>query len=140
MSSKDAIRSAIKDAHAVFLMTTPSYTDPSVDEEGTFGRNVTDVAKEVGVQHLIYSSLISASQASGGKLTHVTWFDRKAEVEHYIRESGVPATFLLPGYFMSNYITFQMMRKNEDGTYMLAYPVSAAAKFPLIDAAVDTGM
>lgn len=39
---------------------------------------------------------------------------------------------------MSNYI--QMMQKGEDGNYELFYPVDGQkAKFPLFDAAGDTG-
>lgn len=30
-------------------------------------------------------------------------FDAKAEVEEYVRELGIPATFFYPGTYMSNF-------------------------------------
>ncbi|KAH3161880.1 hypothetical protein KXW84_007658 [Aspergillus fumigatus] len=60
-------------------------------------------------------------------------------VEQYIRSTGVPATFVLPGYFMSNYPEVGMLRKGEDGVYNLAYPVGQNAKFPLVDIEADMG-
>lgn len=38
---------------------------------------------------------------------------------------------------MSNFT--QMLNRAEDGSYQLFYPVSNEAKFPLFDAAKDTG-
>jgi uncharacterized protein YbjT (DUF2867 family) len=68
----------------------------------------------------------------------VPHFDGKAEIERYIRASGVPCTFVLAGYFMTNYL--QMLKKGDDGTYQLFYPVDGAkARFPLFDPASDTG-
>jgi uncharacterized protein YbjT (DUF2867 family) len=80
---------------------------------------------------------LHVTKTTNGRLTHVPHFDGKADIEEYIRESGVPATFYLAGYFMSNFS--QMLQKGEDGSYSLAYPVGKDSKFPLIDAAEDTG-
>lgn len=100
---------------------------------------MTDVAKKVGVSHIIFSSLLHVTEATKGRLTHVPHFDSKANIEKYIRASGLGCTFVLPGYYMSNYTS--MMNKAEDGTYQLFYPVDGKkAKFPLFDAAKDTGM
>lgn len=131
LNSKESITSAIEGSHTVFLVTNYWETaDPKV--ELSQGKNVADVAKQVGVQHMIFSSLLNVTEASGGKLTHVPHFDGKAEIEQYIRKAGFPfTTFILPGYFMSNYQ--QMLQKQDDSTYMLAYPVSKESKFPLFD-------
>ncbi|GKT54061.1 NmrA family transcriptional regulator [Colletotrichum tofieldiae] len=40
---------------------------------------------------------------------------------------------------MSNFTALQMIRKDDDGVYTLAYPVSDSAKFPLIDTESDVG-
>lgn len=101
------------------------------------GKNVANAAKLAGISHLIFSSLISVSRATDGKLKNVLHFDGKAEIEEFIRGTGVPSTFFLPGYYMANYI--QLLNKNEDGSYTLAYPVSKDTKFPLLDAPADTG-
>ncbi|KAG7284370.1 hypothetical protein NEMBOFW57_010743 [Staphylotrichum longicolle] len=136
LSSKSSVVEAIKGSHTVFLVTNYwESKDPEV--EFSQGKNVADAAKECGVSHLIFSSLLNVTETSGGRLTHVPHFDAKAKIEKYIVSTGIPCTFVLPGYFMSNYP--QMLRKGEDGSYTLAYPVSPQAKFPLLDAANDTG-
>lgn len=120
----------------MFLVTN-YWESKSADTELAQGKNVADAAKESGVSHLIFSSLLNVTDASGGRLTHVPHFDAKADIEKYILSTGVPSTFVLPGYFMSNYLG--MFRKGDDESYTLAYPVSSQAKLPLLDAADDTG-
>jgi uncharacterized protein YbjT (DUF2867 family) len=99
---------------------------------------VADACKKAGVEHLIFSSLINTKEASNGRLPNISHFDGKAKIEEYIRSLGIPATFVLPGYYMSNF--FQTIRKNDDGSYALALPVSEdKAQLPLFDAAGDMG-
>ncbi|KAF1998824.1 NmrA-like family domain-containing protein [Amniculicola lignicola CBS 123094] len=136
MNSKESIIKAIKGSDAVFLVTNYWETaDPKV--ELAQGKAVADAAKEVGVSQLIFSSLLNVTKISNGKLPHVLHFDGKAEIEEYIRKTGITCTFVLPGYYMSNYKT--MLQKGEDGNYSLAYPVSEKAEFPLFDTAEDMG-
>jgi uncharacterized protein YbjT (DUF2867 family) len=137
LNSKESLQAALKDSHTVFLVTN-YWESANPDIEITQGKNVADVAKEVGVQHLIFSSLLNVTKTSKGRLTHVPHFDGKADVEQYIRDSGVPATFYLPGYFMSN--LEMMLQKGQDGTLTWALPIGKDAKFPLIDIKADTGM
>ncbi|KAJ5892944.1 hypothetical protein N7504_009635 [Penicillium tannophilum] len=139
MNSKESLIKAIQGSHSVFLVTTPAWGVAGSDAELVHGKNVADVAKEAGVQHLIFSSLLDVTKESGGRLKHVPHFDQKAHVEQYIRSIGVPATFVLPGYFMNNYTSFGMLRKGDDGVYTLAYPVGKDAQFPLVDIASDLG-
>ncbi|KAK6213096.1 NmrA family transcriptional regulator [Colletotrichum tabaci] len=139
LSSADSVAAAIAGSHTVFLVTSPNFFNPSASPELAHGKIVADAAAAAKVQHLIYSSLLHVTKETEGRLSHVTHFDQKADVETYIREKAIPSTFVLPGYFMSNFTVSQMLRKGEDGAYTLAYPVSAEARFPLIDAEADTG-
>ena len=134
MNSVESIAPAVEGAHTVFLVTN-YWESTSKDVEYSQGKNVADTANAAGVSHFIFSSLVHVTEVTGGRLSHVPHFDGKAEVEKYIRQIGIPATFVLPGYFMSN---LRQMRKGEDGVYTLAFPVSNAAQFPLFDPA-DTG-
>lgn len=132
LNSQDSIREAVKGSHTVFLATvTADFTAELVQ-----GKNVTDTAKVAGVSRLIFSSLLSVREITDGALTHVLNFDTTAEIEKYIRESGVPATFYIPGSFMTNYIP--QLQKAPDGSITLSYPVSKDTRFPLIDIAEDT--
>ncbi|KAM0324800.1 hypothetical protein ACHAQA_007766 [Verticillium albo-atrum] len=139
LSSAESVAAAIAGSHTVFLVTSPNFFNPSASPELTHGKIVADAAAAAKVQHLICSSLLNVTKETEGRLGNVVHFDQKAQVEAYIREKSIPSTFILPGYFMSNYTVSQMLRKTEDGSYNLAYPVSAEAQFPLIDAEADTG-
>ncbi|KAF2188544.1 NAD(P)-binding protein [Zopfia rhizophila CBS 207.26] len=117
MNSRFSLADVIRGSHTVFLAAS-------------------EYDIEVGVQYMIFSSLLHVTKTTSGRLTHVPHFNGKADIEEYIRESGLPATYYPPGYPMSNFI--QMLRKEKDGFYTLAYPVEKDAKFPLIDIAEDT--
>lgn len=136
LNSKDSILSAIKGSHSVFLVTNYwESANPKI--EISQGKAVADAAKEAGVQQIVFSSLLNVTKITDGRLSHVVHFDGKAEIEEYIRSTGLLATFVLPGYYMTNYK--QMLRKGDDGSYSLAYPISKDAKFPLFDTAADMG-
>lgn len=76
---------------------------------------------------------------TGGKFPNVEHFDSKAAVEEYIREIGIPATFFMPGYFMSNFpgASFRQLPPSNDWT--IALPMPAETPIPFLDAAGDTG-
>ena len=65
-------------------------------------------------------------------------FDSKAAVEQYIKGIGIPATFFMPGFFMSNVESFirQMPPSND---WVLALPMDPDTPIPLFDATGDTG-
>lgn len=137
MNSVESLTNALKGTHTVFLVTN-YWETANGDIEYSQGKNVTDVAKNIGVYHIIFSSLPHVTEATNGRLSHVPHFDSKANIEKYIKESGLQCTFVLPGYYMSNFM--QMFRKGENGVYQLFLPVDRQkAKFPLFDAAQDTG-
>ncbi|KAK0740162.1 hypothetical protein B0T18DRAFT_439946 [Schizothecium vesticola] len=141
MGSGPSLAAALKGAHTVFLVTVPdmvSGATPGTETE--HGKNVADAAKNAGVKHLIFSSLINVTDASGGKLPHVAHFDRKADVEKHIRTEGIPATFIQPGYYMTNFTDLGLLRKSEDASYTLAGPTSPTkAQMPLFFAGDDMG-
>lgn len=69
---------------------------------------------------------------TNGKLPNVYHFDSKAIVEDYVRELGIPATFFLPGFYMSNIPGNMMRQLPPDNAWTLALPVPETAPFPLI--------
>ncbi|TRM61225.1 hypothetical protein BD626DRAFT_631771 [Schizophyllum amplum] len=137
LNDKDSLRAVIKGAYAVFSITN-FWEYFNMEIEVKQGKNVADVSKEEGVQHLIWSSLLSVNKHTSGKLSKVYHFDGKAEVEEYIRALGIPATFFLAGAYMSDY-PGSLLRQMPDGKWGLALPVPADAQFPLIDIEHDTG-
>jgi len=75
---------------------------------------------------------------SGGTLKEVSHFDSKAHIEEYIRKIGAPATFFLPGFYMSN-LSGGMMRADSDGNWAFSLPIPKDSPIPLFDASGDTG-
>lgn len=137
MSDKVSVTEALRGSDTVFLVTN-YWESAKYDVEFGQGKNVADASKELGVQHLIFSTLLHVGKVTNGRLAHVPHFEAKADIEEYIKKIGVPASFYLPGYFMSNFK--QSVQKGQDGSLSFAFPVSKDAKFPLIDIAEDTGM
>ncbi|POR33138.1 NmrA-like family domain-containing protein 1 [Tolypocladium paradoxum] len=139
MSSVQAAAPAVEGAHTVFLVTN-FWESMSTDTEVAQGKAVTDASKAAGVKHLIFSSLINTTEASKGRLPNISHFDGKARIETYIRGSGVPGTFVLPGMFMSGFAG--MIRKQDDGSYSINIPEGVSvdnARTPLFDAVADAG-
>lgn len=139
MSSVEAVAPAVEGAHTVFLVTN-FWESMSAATEVAQGKAVADASRAAGVRHLVFSSLINTTAASGGRLPNISHFDGKAAIEAYIRGSGVPGTFVLPGMFMSGFVG--MIRKQGDGSYGLNIPEGVSvdnARTPLFDVAADTG-
>lgn len=139
MLSKASVRDALKGSHTVFLMTAPVINQ--WDLEKAQGKNVADVCEELGVEHLIFSSLLSIAELTNGRRTSVHPTEAKAEVERYIRAKNIPSSFVLTGVFMHNFVLppWANFRKGEDGTLVWTIPGSSEAKIPLIDNEKDVG-
>ncbi|KAJ2997917.1 hypothetical protein NUW58_g495 [Xylaria curta] len=92
LEDKDSLVKAIAGSDTVFAVTNYwEKLDAKLEEQQ--GRNIADAAKETGVKHLIWSSLLDITKLSNGKLSRVYHFDSKAHVEEYVRALGIPATF-----------------------------------------------
>ncbi|KAL8726782.1 MAG: hypothetical protein Q9181_005921 [Wetmoreana brouardii] len=137
INSKEQIKAALHGAYAVFAVTNYwEKMDAELEEQQ--GRNIADLAKESGVQHLIWSSLLNVKNLTNGKFPNVEHFDSKAAVEQYIREIGVPATFFMPGFFMSNFEGF-IRQSPPNNDWSLPLPMPPDTPIPCFDAAGDTG-
>jgi uncharacterized protein YbjT (DUF2867 family) len=114
-----------------------------------------DASKAAGVERFIWSTLPNVSKETHGDLTAVKHFDSKAAVEEYIRSIGQPASFFMPGLFMSYPLpSFKKVRilshapliqytntfQNDEGVYTWTTPLAPEAKIPLFDPASDTGL
>ena len=75
---------------------------------------------------------------TNGVLSKVHHFDSKATVEEYIRGLGIPATFFLAGFYMSNFLEPSFAAAS-GSTWTLALPMPDDAPIPLFAAEHDTG-
>ncbi|KAI0443257.1 NMRAL1 protein [Xylaria telfairii] len=135
LDNKESLLKAVAGADTVFAVTNYwEKLDMALEEQQ--GRNIADASKEAGVKHLIWSSLLNVTKLSGGKLARVYHFDSKAHVEEYIRSIGVPATFFMPGFYMSNIPGGMLSKRGENWVFSL--PIASTSPIPLYNPA-DTG-
>jgi hypothetical protein len=76
---------------------------------------------------------------SKGVLSKVHHFDSKAHIETYVRQAGLPATYFMPGFYMSNLPGGMFRQIPPINDWALALPVPGTSPIPLLDTAKDTG-
>ncbi|KAI1744941.1 NmrA-like family-domain-containing protein [Xylaria scruposa] len=128
---------AVAGSHAVFAITN-FWEKASATVEISQGKAIADAAVAAGARQIIWSSLPSVSEMTGGRITSMKHFDSKAEVEKYIRTLNIQSMFFMPGWFMQNYLRIMRPKLGDDGTYVLAQPFEPTSRLPLIDIQ-DTG-
>ncbi|MEJ2252372.1 MAG: NmrA/HSCARG family protein [Candidatus Lokiarchaeota archaeon] len=104
----DSVREAMRDVDAVFLMGTSMEGGPKAEIKQ--GITVADIAKDLDLKHLVYSSVASANKSTG-----VPHFDSKFEIEKHIRDIRIPHTIIRPVSFMENFIATWNLKKLKDG-------------------------
>lgn len=132
------LKNALKGAYAVFAVTN-YWESKSADVEMKQGKAMADAAKDAGVQHFVWSSLLNVTDLSNGVLSKVHHFDSKAKIEDYIRASGLPATYFLPGFYMSNLPGGMFRQAPPNNDWTLALPIPGSTPVPLLNTAGDTG-
>lgn len=127
--------------HTVFAMTTPAFGPDALDVEFNNTKRIVDVAVEKGAQYIIFSTLSSVTEISGGKYTKTTPFDAKAKAEQYIRGLSAPSAFYSPGSFMENFNSqpFWAPQQAPNGAWVVSTHMSPTTRLPLIDAVGDSG-
>ncbi|KAG1753605.1 uncharacterized protein EDB91DRAFT_407413 [Suillus paluster] len=101
----DSLKQVLSGVEAVYGVT--DYYDPKNSAQGhnsemLLGKNLVDAAKATHVKYFIWSSLPHCTKVSNGKYLNVHHFDNKANVEDYLRDSGVPHSILHNGWFSEN--------------------------------------
>jgi uncharacterized protein YbjT (DUF2867 family) len=138
MLNRASLSTALAGVHTVFAMTAPFL---SPDIEYNIVKTIADIAVEKDAEYIIFSTLPSVHELSGGKYTKVTPFDTKAKAEQYIRGLPIRSAFCSLGSFMENFQsqTFLAPRKADDGTWVVALHVALNIQWPLMNAVRDTG-
>ncbi|KAH0506378.1 NmrA-like family domain-containing protein 1, partial [Microtus ochrogaster] len=116
-----SVEEALKGAHGAFVVTN-FWDHLSKEKEVCQGKLVADIAKRLGLKHVVYSGLENVDRLSGGKLK-VLHFDGKGEVEEYFWSIGVPMTSVRLAAYFENFLTVWKPVKSPDGYYTLALPM-----------------
>ncbi|KAG1862807.1 hypothetical protein DFJ58DRAFT_227418 [Suillus subalutaceus] len=108
----NSLKQALSGVEAVFGIT--DYYDPKNFAQGhnsemLLGKNLVDAAKAMDVKYFIWSSLPHCTRVSNGKYPNVYHFDNKANVDDYLRDSGVPHSILHTGWFSENVWNYNIL-------------------------------
>ena len=94
-----SIRRALEGIWGVF--SVQNFMETGYEGEIRQGKLLADAAKAAGIQHFVYSSVVSADRQTG--LPH---FESKWQIEQHIARSGLSHTILRPAFFMQNWYGF----------------------------------
>ena len=89
--------------------------------ERQHGTNLVDAVAEAKVPRFVFSTLPSANNITAGKIV-VPHLDIKAEIEQYARQRGLNAVYVNVASYYENFINFQMLQRQPDGTLAFGFP------------------
>lgn len=146
VDDKESLKKAFNGAYGVFCITF-FWEHFSPEKENENARAMAEAAAEVGVKHVVWSTLEDSREwvplnddrmpTLMGKYK-VPHFDAKGESNEYFVKSGVPYTLLLTSFYWDNFIHFGMgPQKGPDGNAGITFPMGDS-KLPGI-AAKDIG-
>lgn len=90
-----SLRRAMDGVDAVFAMGTPYEGGPRTEVEEV--RDIFDAAWDIGVGHIVYSSVASANDDTG-----IPFFESKNVLERELARRGLPFTVVAPVSFLEN--------------------------------------
>lgn len=132
VEDKESLKNAFKGVYGAFCVTF-FWEHFSTEKEKQHAKNMAEAAGEVGVQHVIWSTLedtrkwISINDDRMPTLQgvyKVPHFDAKGESNIYFKNSGVPYTLLYTSFYWENFIYFGMgPQKGPDGKYAITLPM-----------------
>lgn len=96
LSDRDDLVDILDGMDAVFGVT--DFWEHGYDAEVEQGVNLVEALEEVGVDHLVFSSVGGAERDTG-----IAHFESKREIEERIEQAGIPATIFRPVFFMQNF-------------------------------------
>ena len=132
VDDKQSIIAAFKGAYGAYCVTF-FWEHLSPVKENKQANNMAEAASEVGIKHVIWSTLedtrkwISLDDDRMPTLQEkykVPHLDSKGESNIYFEESGVPYTLLNTSFYWENFIYFGLgPQKGPDGKYSITFPM-----------------
>ncbi|CAI6298367.1 unnamed protein product [Periconia digitata] len=136
LEDRKFIDDLFKSAQYAFINTT------HWGDEVAVGRSLADAAKKAGIQHYIYSSMPDHSVFDQNWRPLPMW-SPKFTVEQYVRQIGLPATFVYCGIYHNNFtgLDFPLFRMEHqpDGSFVWKAPFHPDQKLPWLDSEHDVG-
>ncbi|KAM0299872.1 hypothetical protein HYE67_005830 [Fusarium culmorum] len=141
LADQASMKKALTGAQYFFFVTTPSWTATDLKPEYEIIKKTADTAVEAGIEYIIFSSLPSTSDISGGKYTANHPFDAKAEGEKYIRTLHIKKAFVRLAFFLENItqIPLWQPQKDTEGNWVMSLQLSSKTRLPWIDNGSNIG-
>ena len=125
LSRPETLAAAFKGAHGVFLVTNVWEQGANEVEQATAAVRA---AKDVGVKHVVWSTLPDVEAISGGRF-HVPHFTGKATVDRIVKEAGFANhTFVIAPFYYQNLIGVLAPQKQADGSASWALPLDPTVR------------
>lgn len=126
MSRPASLKNAFTGAEAVLVITNfYDLVDNSL-EEARQGCAMADLAKEVGVELFIWSSIPSALVRSGARYASNPLIENKSVVTRYLEYKNVPHVVVYVGWYYDNVVNWKALSKASDGSLELTQPLLKA--------------
>ncbi|KZF20144.1 NmrA-domain-containing protein [Xylona heveae TC161] len=123
-------------AHIAFVNTV------SWGDQVSIGRSLADAALRAKIQHYIYSSMPDHSIYGRG-WPGLPWWAGKFTVENYVRQIGIPSTFVYAGIYNNNFTSLPYplfcLELQSDGSFVWQAPFHPDIPLPWLDAEHDVG-
>jgi len=136
LEDEKLIADLFKDAQVAFINTT------HWGDEVRIGCALADAAKKAGIQHYIYSSMPDHSIYGKGWRALPLW-SQKFTIENYIRQIGLPATFIYTGIYHNNFTSLPYplfrMELQPDDSFVWQAPFHPNQPLPWLDSEHDIG-
>lgn len=111
-------------------------------DEVAIGKACADAAKKAGIAHYVYSSMPDHSTFNKGWRALPLW-ESKFAIENYVRQLGIPATFVYTGIYNNNFTSLPyplfQMELQDDGSFVWQAPFHPDDPLPWLDAEHDIG-
>ncbi|KAF5723861.1 hypothetical protein FMUND_1470 [Fusarium mundagurra] len=103
----DQIAQALEGSWGVFVNLSsddPSIGKPNGPSETTLGRTIVDAAVKAGVQHFVFSGMVSATNITNGAVPNPS-FDEKHAIAEYAKAKRFKSVVVIsPGWYMENHL------------------------------------
>ena len=124
LNNLQSLKDAFKNAHGVFVVT--NFWEGA--DEIAQGRNAIEAAKEVGIEHFVWSTLPNVESISNGEI-ELHHFTGKAKVDILVRSAGFKYyTFVQAPFYFQNLIGMLTPQQKEDGTTGWTLPFDPTKK------------
>ncbi|KAM0707854.1 hypothetical protein Q7P35_004503 [Cladosporium inversicolor] len=111
-------------------------------DEVAIGKACADAAKKAHIAHYVYSSMPDHSVYGEDWRALPLWASKFA-IENYVRQIGIPATFIYTGIYNNNFTSLPypcfQMELQEDGSFVWQAPFHPDDPLPWLDAEHDVG-